>query len=334
MEIRTVDPADQALVREFWEVGRVADEHERQWSTYWAWETALVYLTTPNQWRELHLLGAFENGRMIGALECSLPVRDNTSSAGFDLYVDPAHRRRGVGTALVEQLIPDLAERDRRVVMVEVNTPIAGAPSAGMGFAERHGFAPALVQEHRVLDLPATEGRWPGLAAEVAPAHADYELVTWFDTVPDEFLEGYCALQHAFNDEAPSGELEIEAEHWDEQRVRGKEERFRRAGRHEVCTVAVAPDGAVVGLTEMIVSDHEPDRAMQCGTLVLPGHRGHRLGLALKVANQTSLRDRFPAVHGVHAWNADVNEHMNAINARLGFTTVERLVEVQREVTS
>ena len=81
--------------------------------------------------------------------------------------------------------MPDLAERDRRVVMVEVNTPIAGAPSAGMGFAERHGFAPALVQEHRVLDLPATEGRWPGLAAEVAPAHADYELVTWFDTVPD-----------------------------------------------------------------------------------------------------------------------------------------------------
>jgi hypothetical protein len=116
--------------------------------------------------------------------------------------------------------------------------------------------------------------------------------------------------------------------------VRGKEERFRRAGRHEVCTVAVAPDGAVVALTEVMVSDHEPDRGMQGGTLVLPGHRGHRLGLALKVANQTLLRDRFPAVRGVHTWNADINEHMNAINERLGFTTVERLVEVQREVAS
>jgi len=101
----------------------------------------------------------------------------------------------------------------------------------------------------------------------------------------DEHLKGYCLLQEAFNDEAPSGDLDIEAEVWDEERVRNGEERARVQGRRQSVTAALAPDGSMVALTEMMTTEEIPERASQGGTLVIPGHRGHRLGPATKVQN-------------------------------------------------
>ena len=58
---------------------------------------------------------------------------------------------------------------------------------------------------------------------------------------------------------------------------------------------------------------------VQTDTLVLREHRGHALGLALKVANLRALQREKPDVAAVRTWNADTNVHMIAINARLGF---------------
>lgn len=332
VDIREIDPRDDALLHRFWEIGKAADEVDRPWSTYWPWPSAQAALTGPNESRKAVLLAAFDGEAMLGIAEISLPLMDNTFAGYVELFVAPDLVRDGIGSALLDATRQVLAAHDRRLMMAEVSTPVDGSRSPGMWFAERHGLKAALTNEHRVLDLPATEDRWPVLTAEAAPHHADYRFVTWRDVVPADLLDGYCALQHAFNEEAPAGDLEVEAEHWDEARVRGKEERFRRAGRHETCTVAVAPDGTVAGLTEVMVSAHSPEHGMQGGTLVLRGHRGHRLGLALKLANQRAVRDRFPECAALHTWNADVNAAMNAINNRLGFETVELLVEMQGEV--
>jgi len=68
-------------------------------------------------------------------------------------------------------------------------------------------------------------------------------------------------LQEAFNDEAPSGDLDIEAEVWDEERVRNSEERARVQGRRQSVTAALAPDGSMVALTEMMTTEEIPERA-------------------------------------------------------------------------
>jgi len=331
VEISSADPYDEARLRELWEVGKASDEHGRPWATYIPWGAARVaYL--PNEAFDQRYYAAHEGGAMVGTARCALPLLDNTESVHLELHVRPDDRRRGVGTALFERVLADLAGERRSVVMVEVSTPSGGEPSPGARFAEHHGFTVGIVDDHRVLDLFGTRDRWEDLAGECAPHHADYRLVTWHDQVPAEHLEGYCALQHAFNLEAPAGDLVIEPEHWDAQRVRDKEERFRQAGRHEVVTAAVAPDGSLAGLSEVLVSDHAPDHGMQGGTLVLRGHRGHRLGLALKVVTQRAVVERFPSCKRIHTWNAGVNDHMNAINDRLGFETVERLLELQRKL--
>jgi hypothetical protein len=55
---------------------------------------------------------------------------------------------------------------------------------------------------------------------------------------------------------------------------------------------------------------------------VLAGHRGHGLGITVKAANLIRLRVDEPQVTRVLTWNAETNEHMRAVNERLGFRVV------------
>jgi hypothetical protein len=58
--------------------------------------------------------------------------------------------------------------------------------------------------------------------------------------------------------------------------------------------------------------------------------RGHRLGLALKVANLRLLQRERPDILSVTTYNAEVNAHMIGVNQRLGFRPVARLGEFQK----
>jgi len=78
-----------------------------------------------------------------------------------------------------------------------------------------------------------------------------------------------------------------------------------------------------------VVPSAERGRAYQWDTLVLPEHRGHRLGLALKVANLRALQAEHPEVTRITTWNAEQNGPMVAVNVELGFEIVERLQEWQ-----
>jgi hypothetical protein len=217
-------------------------------------------------------------------------------------------------------------------VITEVNRPMTESgpgDCAGYSMLARHGFSDASVDLHRVLDLPVAADRLDLLEAEAERHREGYQIVEFAETVPDELMTGYCHLQEAFNSEAPLGDLDIEPEVWDAARVREKEDLFRRSGRRERAVAALAPDGSMVALTEMTTTDHQPDVGWQGGTLVLREHRGHRLGLAVKIANLRAFQAEFPQVRAVHSWNAEENSPMVAINDKIGFRPVEYLVEMQ-----
>ena len=65
--------------------------------------------------------------------------------------------------------------------------------------------------------------------------------------------------------------------------------------------------------------------------MVLPEHRGHSLGLAMKLATHRSLVAQVPECRIVATGNADVNAHMNAVNERMGYRLVEQLLEFQKK---
>jgi hypothetical protein len=80
------------------------------------------------------------------------------------------------------------------------------------------------------------------------------------------------------------------------------------------------PSGQLVAFTDLLVRPAQPDLPVQSDTLVLREHRGHALGLAVKLANLRALQRERPDVTTVRTWNADTNTHMVAINARMGFS--------------
>ena len=52
-------------------------------------------------------------------------------------------------------------------------------------------------------------------------------------------------------------------------------------------------------------------------------HRGHRLGLLVKVAMLEMLAGHEPRLERIVTGNADANEHMIAINTELGYQVLD-----------
>lgn len=331
MKIREIDPADEALVHRHWEIGRDAEAASRPYDFYPPWETAWLSYQGGRHDVRLVMLGAFDGNAMVGAGRTDLNLLDNLHSASSVVHVDPAHQRRGVGRALDAACVDTARAEGRRLLMTEAYAP-PGADSAGLLFAQAMGYVAGLEDGMKVVDMFETEPTWDALEERAASRQGAYRVVTWVDHVPEELLDDYCSLNEAFFDEAPIGQLEIEPEKWDRRRVQEREARNARTGRHELAAAALSPDGRMVGLTEVMVNERITVRGFQSGTLVDRNHRGHHLGLTIKLANHRQVRATYPDLRLLLTGNAGVNAPMNAVNDALGYREVERCVEMQKDV--
>ncbi|MGO4599260.1 hypothetical protein [Terrabacter sp. 2RAF25] len=146
-----------------------------------------------------------------------------------------------------------------------------------------------------------------------------YVVLTSVDRLPEEWLEDRALLARRMSTDAPSGDIELDEEDWDAERVRQQWNTpspvwgVESVARH-------VPSGRLVAFTDIFVRSGQPDLAVQSDTLVLCEHRGNALGLAVKLANLRALQCERADVRIVRTWNADTNTHMVAINERLGFT--------------
>lgn len=342
VEIRPFDRQDRAQVRALWEVGRAA-EADRAYSTYPTWESAQTSLTAlPPDRLEVRFL-AWDDERAVGHAVVSGSTVDNPALAYVDVVVRPDRRREGIGTRLLERAEAAAREHGRTTLTGEVHAPVDGT-SPGLAMALTRDYRVDIEDGVKVADLRTTRHTWPGLAAEVAPAHSGYRFVTAWSPVPDDVALAFCEIDNRFYELAPAGEVQREAKTLDLERFRAREELFARAGRHELITVAFpdrgdgtdgtdGADGRAAAFSALVISDSATHRAQQGGTVVLPEHRGHRLGLACKLANHRALVERFPEVEWIVTYNADVNAAMNAVNDQLGFRVVERCVEVARTLS-
>ena len=185
------------------------------------------------------------------------------------------------------------------------------------------------------------EGRWAGarlgsasvpIAAEAAAYHAGYSLRSWAGPVPEDLLQGWAEVTSTLMTEAPTGDIAREPESPDPAVVREAEALAAAQGRELYATAALDEHGTVVAYTNFGVNTEGSPRAYQWGTLVRPEHRGHRLGIAVKVANLRQLQAARPDLGQVVTWNAEVNSHMIGVNEAMGFVPVERSGEVQKKL--
>ena len=137
--------------------------------------------------------------------------------------------------------------------------------------------------------------------------------------MPEEFIEQMAALYNAMND-APR-EPGAAAEVWDAQRIRERVNALQpRYGMHDYAVAARHDDtGELAALTEVAVDPADPGWGHQVITAVTREHRGHRLGLLLKLAMMELLATTEPQLERIETWNAESNEHMVAVNDALGY---------------
>ena len=236
------------------------------------------------------------------------------------VFVDPAHRRRGVGRALGAELL----EAARGAGRTSFNVEVAPGSPAEAAVERVGGFTPDLIVELNRTDVRSIsrdllEG-WR-VAGEGA---AGYSLVAYDDRCPtDELARDFIAARAVMND-APRPEGHGES-NFSVEELRAVEE--ASAAAHQAWwNVGVRHDasGELIGLTELYLPENRPWMAFQGDTGVRPDHRGHGLGAWMKAINHLRLADERPDVEWVQTWNAESNEPMLRINRALGFAPVQR----------
>jgi hypothetical protein len=121
----------------------------------------------------------------------------------------------------------------------------------------------------------------------------------------------------------PSGDDRREEQVWDAARVEESEAFMAAQGKVKVVAVVQhVGSGRLVAFSELALPQDHPTEAWQLMTLVLREHRGHRLGLAVKLATLGCLEASFPGVTLVVTGNAQENAPMIAVNEMLGFEVV------------
>jgi GNAT superfamily N-acetyltransferase len=267
-------------------------------------------------------------GRVIGVLSTMLPEWDNRHLASLMVAVDPSERRRGLGRRLFEAGVEHARADGRRLVCA-----VAFDQTPGIEFLKSMGLDPVLDEVHRRLDLSVAD--WSRLDQEYAAAErlaTGYELVRMPWPVPDELLPAIAEMTEAIND-APTDDLDFEDESFPPERIRAYETAQAAVGRRGYRLVArERSTGALAGHTVVGVEIDRPWYGGQHDTSVVRAHRGHRLGLLLKLGMLRWLREVEPQLRLVDTGNAASNAHMIHVNEVLGYEVFARTIEFQRHL--
>lgn len=284
------------------------------------------------------------SGEVVAVGALGLFQLENLDGAFVEVAVAPAHQGRGFGRAMLEHVEAAAAAAGRTRLTSEarfryehgtsgLDGGVDGQGSRDVRFALAAGYSLGLSDVQRWLDTPVDPALLDRLAAEAAPHHAAYDVHSWVGPVPDRWAASWAELDGSLMTEAPMGDLEHEAMNADVARLREMEESVEKQDRVTYHSIAVAssdPDRVVA--YSLLVEGRTSTTAYQWGTLVHRDHRGHRLGMAVKLANQRLLQTERPDCTRVSTWNAEVNGHMISVNEAMGFRAVSRMGEFQKKV--
>jgi GNAT superfamily N-acetyltransferase len=252
----------------------------------------------------------------VGVLALDMPARDNLHLVWAHIVVHPDHRRRGHGSAIMDEALRRTREAGRNTVWVggAEDDQVARKFLEGFGFS----YASHDARRRQVLadvDQAEVQRLWR-VAQEKA---ADYCLERLRPPTADEVLGELVEVTAAIND-APMGDLTYEDEKFDLQRLRdfetalvGRGERaYRVIARHR-------QTGEVGGHTVVAAHPLRPEIAGQGDTAVARQHRGHRLGLLLKIDMMHWLAEAEPQLKIIQTWNNAENRFMINVNEALGY---------------
>jgi mycothiol synthase len=248
------------------------------------------------------MLLAFRDGELVGSGSAS---KSDMGGGAVTPRVLPAHRRQGVGTALLEQL----AAHTETCGHTEVGSMVDDEGS--FAFAQHFGFAETGRQVEQVRAVSSDEP-WPTVpdGIEVITVAERPELL------PRLYHE--LALQ-AFEEMPTPRKVEITPKQWETEWL-----------NWPAATFAALAGDELVGMAGLNRDTDRQERAENALTTVRRDWRGRGLARALK---ETAIA--WASAHGireVYTWTQTGNENMRAVNERLGYVTRDISISVRREL--
>lgn len=329
MELREVDPADEAAVAAYVAIGNAVRAVDSPWSH--PLTERGVALELVHGWDgepdRAFLLEA--GGEVVGTATLGCSDWDNLELAWLGASIHPDHRRRGHATAAYSLLHEECRGLGRPLVGTDHwDAPGPRAFAATIGYEER---AWSVQRRQHLHELPPgfLEEAW----AEAAPHAHDYELVRVAGRSDDALREQLVVVAESIND-APTDDLEIEDEVFPVARLAAFEDAQIGSG-HRLYRVLARhrASGELAGHTVVTVEEERPWIGVQEDTSVVRTHRGHRLGLLLKADLARWLLEVEPQLRTLDTWNAASNPHMVGVNERLGYRVLGTGVELQQRLT-
>ena len=328
MEILRFGPDDGGSLRHYVAVVNAARELDSQWQhpdTLTGAEGRFRYgwdgeVETP-------YVGLVE-GRPVAVGRLSTSDYDNHHLAWLGVQVDPADRRRGHGTTMLEALVEAARDRGRTSIGID-----GWDSDSTRGFAAHHGLerkSAAIQRRQIVAELDWAE--LERLHKDASVAASAYDVVRREGRTPDDELEAIAEMASAIND-APTDDLDIEDEVYSAERMRGYEDAQLRRGHRLFRTVVRHREtGDLAGHSVVVLDGERPELAEQHDTAVVGKHRGHRLGLLLKADMNLWLREVQPQIAEISTWNAESNGHMIGVNDAIGYRVIGRELEFQKSI--
>ncbi|MFT4136126.1 GNAT family N-acetyltransferase [Microbacterium sp.] len=302
--------------------------------------------------RDCRLSGllARRDGEAVGAIILRVPQDAGTVSAEFELAVHPVTGDDRVGELLLGEAERQARAHGRRVLQaytvhrVDQDVPRLVSP-AGLGsvpldekarFYRAHGMVLGQVERNSNLDLTAPlDGVRERLDRALQKAGADYRVVTWTIPTPERYKDDYARMQARMSTDPPAGDIDWPIEQWDAARIDRREATFHAGGQTmSVAGVEHIPTGELVAFSELVIGTDRTRPTHQWGTLVLPEHRGHRLGMIVKCANILRWHELVPESPFITTFNAEENRPMLDVNEAVGFVAVAYAAAWQKELAS
>ncbi len=278
------------------------------------------------------------DGRFAGVGLIVWAVDPEAKVTWAEINVVPEFRGRGIGTMLLGEVEAFARDLGRPIVQggayhLAVDGPRLESPT-GFGslprdeptvrFLIRHGFTLEQVYRYSKLPLPADPAVIePLFEAALAKAGLDYRIVTWTHRAPEQWLDDIATIFMRMSTDAPAGNLQIDEETWDADRVRKNDDKRLSTGRIQLAAaIEHVPTGRLVAFNGVTVSEDRSRPVHQGITLVLKEHRGHRLGMIVKIANIHQLASFSPDSPAIITDNAEENRPMLDVNEAVGFVPV------------
>lgn len=161
MDIRELDEvalADDAVMRDFYDLHRRAELLGRPYAPFWGFREFLGAFRSTDSGERQDLFGAYDGDRMVGNAVLWSFLLDNTDKAWFHLSVDVPERRRGIGRALAQRLEQTAKDDDRSLILADATLPFADREGhAHQRFAEACGYELSNYEVVRHLPLPVPD---------------------------------------------------------------------------------------------------------------------------------------------------------------------------------